>query len=454
MPSIKLPVASYNQPSRVPQRLVNVYPQATPGKGPVELLGAPGTVAWSAPGSGPGRGLFVMRGTLYCVSGEALYKVDENGSEIYLGALPGSGKLQFAGNGVELVFSNKYILSNGTVSLITDPDLPAISSIDYIDGYVVATETGTGKFYWSELYDGANYDGLSFASAEGYPDDLICLKVDHRQVFLFGQETTEIWYDSGDLDYRFQRLSGGFIELGAGSRLGVTKQDNSVLWFANDKTIRRLSESTPVRVSQHGMEEKIASYDRVDDCEAFSFAWNGHLFCAFTFPSATPEGGATWVLDITAGNEWHERSTYGQNDWDVVDAVNCYGKVLMQRRSTGEIGYLSDSCYTEFGETLRKEWTYPQVYQTNYALTHSQLDIVCRTGNSPIGEVAHVNLEISDDGGNTWMTLPPRELGRTGEYGHVVRWNRLGQARDRVYRASVDDANVPLCVTDSVLRVE
>ena len=451
MGSLSLPVHSYNQPSRAPARLVNCYAQQTVGKSQVELLGAPGVVSWATPGAGPGRGVFVMRGVLYCISGTNFYKIDADGSETLLGTLPGSTKLTLAGNGNEIVFSNGYIYSAGTVSAITDPDLPPVSTIDYVDGYVVYAESGQQRWGCSQLYNGASYDALDFASSESAPDDLVCLRVDHRQVLLFGQETTEIWYNSGAAGsgFPFERLAGGDIEYGCLARLGVAKQDNSVFWLANDRTIRRLSGQTPVRVSQHGVEEKLSSYTRVDDCEAFPMNWNGHLMVAFRFPTA----GACWVLDVTT-NEWHERSTYGSTTWDVIDTAQCYGRMFVQAASTGAVGYLSDSVYTEFGGILRREWTYPQVYNINTPLVHSQIDIVARTGTAPLGIIPRINLEISDDGGNTWSLLPSRELGRTGEYSNVVRWNRLGQARDRVYRASVDNAAVPVYITDTVLRVE
>ena len=51
----------------------------------------------------------------------------------------------------------------------------------------------------------------------------------------------------------------------------------------------------------------------------------------------------------------------------------------------------------------------------------------------------YVQLDISDDGGNTWVSLPSRSMGLTGKYRHVVEWHRLGAARDRVYRLRVSD---------------
>ena len=460
MGQIQLPAASYNLPSRAPLRLVNVYAQQMTGGGKqqVELVGAPGLRVWCTPGVAEGRGLFVMRGVLYAVVGQTFYKVDDRGSYTAInGTLPGTGKLMFAGNGFEIVFSNKYLYNGGTVGPITDPDMPAISAVDYVDGYVVYAESGTQRWGCSKLYDGGVYDPLDVSSAEVWPDDIVTLRVDHRQVFLFGQERTETWWNSapqGGTVFPFERVSGGEIESGALARLGVAKQDNTLFWLADNRTIVKLQGQTPVRVSQHAVEEALAGYTRLDDCVAFPLAWQGHLWVVFSFPNAIAPGiGATWVYDATV-NEWHERATYGRNSWDVVDAARCYGHVYVQSASTGAIGQVDDDCHTEFSRTLRREWTYPQVYDTNLPRTHAWLELVARTGTAPLGEVPHVHLEISDDGGNTWLALPPRELGRTGQYKHVVRWARLGQARDRVYRMSVDDARVPLYVSDTTLMTE
>jgi len=274
------------------------------------------------------------------------------------------------------------------------------------------------------------------------------LKVDHGQVLLFGQETTEQWYNAGTAGFAFARVPGAVIEYGCLARHGVAKQDNSVFWLAHDRTIRVLRGQTALRVSTHAVEEKLSSFSRVDDCEAFAHTWNGHLMVTFRFP----EAGATWVLDVTTG-EWHERESFGAAYWKVVDTAECYGKVFVQASDTGAVGYLSDTYYTEFGSTLRRSWTYPQVYATNKRLFHSQLELVARTGDAPSGEEPQVLLDISDDGGNTWRAMPSRKLGRTGQHAKVVRWSALGSARDRVYRMSLDDSRVPLNVLDTTLEV-
>lgn len=443
-----LPVASYNLPSRVPSRLVNVYASQTVGKAPVELVSAPGVVSWCAPGTGAGRGLFVQRGVLYAVSGETLYSVNAVGTATSLGTVPGPSHLTFAGNDAgEVMTSNGYLWDGSSVAAIADTDLPTLSVVDSVDGYVVGLEQGTGRFVGSDLRDASSWGALSYATAEGSPDDLVSLIVDHRDVILIGQQSIEIYWNSGASGFPFERQAGGYIELGGLARHGVAKADNSVYWLASDRTIRRLNGRTPVRVSHHGVEEALSSYATVEDCLAFSWTWNGHILVAFRFPAE----GACWVLDATTG-EWHERQTYGESDWLTSAAVTRYGKTLVQHATTGAIGYLSDTSYTEFGGILRREWTYPAVYDGNRRLFHGELEIVLRTGDAPIGTTAYVMLEYSDDGGNTWVAMPQKALGNVGEYAQRVRWHRLGSSRDRVYRASVSAA-VPVHVLDTQLQV-
>jgi hypothetical protein len=48
-------------------------------------------------------------------------------------------------------------------------------------------------------------------------------------------------------------------------------------------------------------------------------------------------------------------------------------------------------------------------------------------------------LRWSDDGGHTWSSYKSREIGKIGKYGQRVVWNRLGQARDRIFEVKITD---------------
>lgn len=448
---MRLPTASYNQPGRSPTRLVNCYAQASVGKTPVEIVGAPGIVTLCVPtysgDTTTGRGLLVVNGQMYAIVGQSFYTVSESGTYTRVGEVLGDARVMMAADGISVVTDGGYIYDGSTIYPITDIDRPDFEAVDFSDGRILYVETDSGRFGASGLYDAGNYDGLDFATAEGSPDDLVTLIVDHREAILFGRDSTERWYNAGSDGFPYLRAPDGFIEIGIIGRHARCKADNSVFWLASDRTIRRLSGATPIRVSQHGVEEAIASYGTVDDCEAFSWTWDGHIFVAFRFPTEE----RCWVLDVTTG-EWHERASYGEDGWDVAHAVVLNGRVYVLNAHTGAIGYLSDTSHQEFGGILRREVTFPSVYSGQQRLFHSALDLTFRTGDAPVDVSPTVLLQYSDDGGSTWNAMPDRELGDMGEYRKVVRWHRLGMARDRVYRVSVSDA-VPFHLLDSNLAV-
>lgn len=437
-----LPVASYNQPGRNSGRLVNVYPRATAAKGPVELLGCPGVTTVETL-SGGGRGLHVNNGVLYAVAGNALYSMS-NDQFVSRGTLPGGGLLTFASNDLgEIVFSNNYWWDGSSVAELTDIDTPRFGSVDYCEGFIVATEEGTDKFYSSGLRDAASWDGLDFGQPVSFPGDLVRLIVDHTQVLLFKETGVEIWWMNSGAGFPFARISNGTIELGCLARNAVVKADNSVFWLASDRTIRRLTGSTPVKVSKAGVEEKLASYATVSDAQAFTITWQGEIWVVFRFPSEN----ATWVYSCTSG-EWHERESYHRTAWDVVASAPFNGKVYVQH-ANGSIGVLAD-VHTEFGQVLRREVTWPNLYQGNAMQFPRQFDAVFRSGYVPAGTVPMATLEVSKDGGSIFHALPVKERGRTGEYTHVTRWNRLGSGRDMVFRLSSSDA-AEFILSDAVL---
>lgn len=55
------------------------------------------------------------------------------------------------------------------------------------------------------------------------------------------------------------------------------------------------------------------------------------------------------------------------------------------------------------------------------------------------GEDPKLMLEWSDDNGATWSNQRTASLGKVGEYQTRVKFHRLGQSRNRVFRISISD---------------
>jgi hypothetical protein len=454
MANIPLPLHSYSLDTASTARLVNVMTEAAPpgAKAPIIMRRSPGIRPYLPCGNGPGRGMHVLAGVLYAVSGAQLYRVK---TQTAMGTVFGSNLTTSINSATQLAISSGgrlYGFDGVTVTQANDPDLAfPLGPIDFIDNYLVAVHAGTGQFIASALADFTQFDGLDFATAEGAPDNLITLIVDHRAILLGGEETGELWENIAGTGFPFQRIANGFFELGFAAANGVCKQDNSVFWVASDRTFRRLVGPTPLRVSQFGVDRAWRAYSSVADAYCVPYTLEGHLCIGVNFPTAQ----ASWIYDITA-NEWNERETHPTTFWDVSAIVELNETIYVQRASTGEIGILDPKTYTEWGRPLRAQWAYQPLYaQGDFVQVHRlQMGVEAGVG-ADYTTVPRVELERSRLSGRagTFRPVGSRSLGLKGQYGTLLHWDGLGQGLDPVFRASLS-APVPLTLWDTVADIE
>jgi len=442
-------------------RMVNLYPEVIPeaGKEPAYLQRCPGMRLFLTVGSGPIRGLYPLNGSLFVASGQEFYKVDENLSITKLGDIDGNGAVSMADNGTQIFVAcnpSGYIYNSNTnvFQQITDPDFPGAVTVGYLDGYFVFNEPNSQRIWVTALLDGLSVDPLDFASAEGSPDGLVSIIVDHREAWLFGTNSVEVWYNSGDPDFPLTRIQGAYNEIGCIAPYSVAKLDNSVFWLGADArgqgVVYRAQGYQGVRVSTHAVEFAIQNYTDMSDAVAYTYQQDGHAFYVLIFPTAN----TTWVYDASTG-AWHERASFEKGMFKR-HRSNCHarfkGKPILGDFEDGRL-YEFDLRYFRDDTQLQKwlrTWRALPTGQNNLTRTiHHQLQLDCQTGvggQYPAGNNSVINPEVmlrwSDDGGHTWSFEQWRPLGPIGATQTRVIWRRLGatmKSRDRVYEVSAAD---------------
>ena len=412
------------------ERLVNMYAEQSDGVSSVTLHGTPGLVLDATYGTGPIRGIRYMAGSRYTVSGSTLY----SGAGASLGAIGGSGPVSMADNGTQLVIVTSgntgyvYSVSGGLVS-ITDPDFPGATCVDYLDGYFLFVEPSSGIFFISAINDGTDFDALDFATAESAPDNLVRLFVDHREVWLMGVDTCEIWVNTGNADFPFERSPGAINEKGIRGKFSVTKTDNSLFWVDRDGIVRRAAEGyTPLRISSHAIEYQIAQGD-LDAATAFSYAQEGHEFYVLTVPNA-----GTFVYDASS-TLWHDRESYLEGRWRASGFARNAGVQYVGDFDNGNVYSLSLDTYTENGVEQVAEMVFPPIEfdGQRFSLHSVRLDMESGTGSTP-----QVMLQTSKDG-KTWSNESWRDFGAVGAYTKRVVWRRLGQYLNCHLRFRISD---------------
>ena len=168
-------------------RMVNLFPEVVleGGKEPAFLQRCAGLRQVFPVGQGPIRGLWKFGDYLYVASGGELYRADGNYNTSFLGYIDGSGPVSMVDNGEQLFIACNpsafiYNASTGVFEQITDPDFPGAVTVGYLDGYFVFNQPNSQRFWVTSLNDGTQIDPLDFASAEGNPDDVVALNVNHR----------------------------------------------------------------------------------------------------------------------------------------------------------------------------------------------------------------------------------------------------------------------------------
>ena len=438
-------------------RMVNLFPEVVPegGKQPAFLQRAPGLTRLATVGSGPIRGSWQFGDYGYVVSGNTLYQIDNTWAATAKGTVAGTGSVSMADNGIQLfVAANPegYIYNANTdvFQQITDPDFPGALTVGYIDGYFVFNEPNSQKIWVTALLDGTSVDPLEFASAEGNPDDVVAIFVDHREVWAFGTNSTEVWYDAGLLDFPLARIQGAFNELGCAAPYSIAKMDNQIYWLGKDARgqgmVYRAAGYMGQRISTHAIEWQLQEYSDISDAVGYTYQQDGHSFYVLNFPTAD----TTWVFDVATG-AWHERASFENGQFNrhrgncqmFYNATNVVGDY-----QNGKIYAFDLSNYTDDGlpQKWLRSWRALPTGANNLARTiqHS-LQLDCETGVGLVlgqGSDPQVMLRWSDDGGHTWSNEHWKSMGRIGRSGYRTIWRRLGatmKIRDRVYEVSGTD---------------
>lgn len=439
MPALQFTTQNYEMTDFAlpPARLVNMYVQASPN-GPTQdvRLPRPGLRAEYIIGSGPIRGEYqqegVFGGSVFAVSGTEVYK-----DQTLLGTVADGDYVQFAASSEELVITsggNAYLYDGATLVEITDPDLPSAAGVTTSAGRFIYTTVGSDIFYYSEINDASNIDGLSFATAEGSPDPNVGISVLVDEVFFFGAATTEMWFPTADADAPYQRTLNRRFERGCASQASIIQIDNTLIWLGNDRIVYRAG-NVPERISTHGVEIALQNCLVIEDCTAWQAYFDGHTFYVLNVP-----GQATFVYDA-ATQQWAEWETYGLVNFRIRTGINVNGTAYLGDDTTGQI-WTFDRLRYQDGEVplTRLASAFAPMSGGTAPCFSVMLQCVRGVGNSDAPN-PKASMRYSDDGGRLWSAWKDRGLGRAGKYSDKAVWWRQGSMRSpgRLFEFRITD---------------
>lgn len=431
----------------------------------------------------------------FSVNGPIVREIHADGTWTRIGLLNShSGAVYMADNGslVMLVDGiNGWILrlSDSNFTMITDQYYPgngldgslAPTKVTYLDTYFIVNVPGSNQYYYSTSYYVSNNDAdtastpyppapidpatqpngywnpIYSGSKIGKPDNINTLVNCNNYLWLFGYNSTEVHYDTGNYNGQlFARYQGAIINIGCSAPDSVCVYNNNIFFLGSDinGTLGVFSNDgmSPTRISTRGIETMIENMRTWSDCVGYVYAQGGHSFYVMQFPSAS----RTLVYD-TVTNSWHERTKLIQTDgsyirWDGMYATENFDSLIVGDTSTSGMYQLSQDYFQNDNPMdsgvnyIRCVKTTPINFSNGNNVRFNWIQIVCSQGTGLITNTAAgvgidptIQIAWSNDTGITYSNERTAPLGKQGEYSKRSRVLSCGMGRNRVWRIAMSD---------------
>lgn len=136
--------------------------------------------------------------------------------------------------GANLAWGAATLVGGGTpaMTLVPTPEDVGVIDVKFISSYVVVIPAQgqgiNGRFYWIEPGE-VVIDPLNFATAERSPDPIYQCVAFNDQFWMPGQDSTEVWFFTGDPDAPVQRLQGVVFDRGTHPGTALQVKDSMII---------------------------------------------------------------------------------------------------------------------------------------------------------------------------------------------------------------------------------
>jgi hypothetical protein len=346
-------------------------------------------------------------------------------------------------NNSQTVSSTTLYGLNWSVLPSTDGAFTGGTNVDIVDNYFVYNRPDTQQFGASSVLSPIS-PALSFGSKDGAPDDLVTLIVDHREIYLLGESSSEVWVDQGTIPFPFTRIPGTSTQHGIAAPFSVARFGNSFAYLSRNNRgqaqVVQMNGYVPQRISTHAVENSLVNQN-VDDAIAWTYQLEGHEVYVISFPGLN----LTWCYDAASGmwHKWLYTNNLGQYERARGNCCAVFqGQVMVGDYDNGKVYKLDKSNYTDDGQHVRRLRRAPHLVSDFQRQYFDELQIQFQPGvglTTGEGENPQAMLRWSDNGGSTWSNEYWTSIGRMGKYANRAIWRRLGWARDRVYEVTISD---------------
>lgn len=439
------------------QKTINWWPQVQTNAGAKSsyiLESFPGLVLLSA-GANVNRGVFAHKNVVYQVSGTDLISINSAGARTLLGNIPGTGRCIFDAmvDSIIIVTGGRVFQWNQTTLTEGTPaDFETPNSVTVINNQAIY-DGNESRFCVSDVGFPLTINGLNYGSAESKADEMVRPFAFNEVVRMFGTETIEGWWNSGEGDPPFTRLEGGILNIGLKAIESVAANDRNIYFLGTDSQVYVIAGGDMSPISPQPITREIDQFTLASDAIGWCMNYQGQEFYVLTFITDNktfiyPEGGEWFQLSsgVTGGKYRGQGYAF------------CYGRHLIADVDSN-IYYLSDTAYSENGAVIQRTRDSAPIHgglfgQPGKTIEMNSLTLIMETGVGTVSDTAPmVMLSFSDDGGKTWSPQMFGDIGSMGQFQKEIRWDGLGSFESRIIRVQTSD-DVYYSIHSAVVELE
>lgn len=388
----------------------------------------------------------LMAGT----SNGRLYRIDKSARvESVPGvAISGGRRIVFAKTDRELLMAAGgpiLRLRNSSTELLSK-GAPLSTHVGWIDGYTIAVETNSGRFYHSGPGEPASWNSLDTFAADGNPDNINAMLISpYREIMLGGQSSIE----------QFERLPTGSVPFFRRWTIGDGVKFPYCIVFADNAiwTINQLTEL--VRLSGQQSQAASAEFGQLfESIDNWRDAWLGgypdrafHIagqkFLLLQAPYATNEYGTKGVTLLYDYRQQRFSALYGWDKqasaparWPGWSHWTLWNKVFIG--GEGKI-YVADVNSFANGDQIQRWLVRTAHLSQGGGFQVKDLRLRVRRGTGSPSAASSIRVRCSRDGRpfGAWIS---RSLGKAGQREQFISFGGFGNADHVMFEISSSES--------------
>jgi len=430
------------------------------------VYGTPGLVAALKPASAfsqPLRGFQGTQNALYIVAYNQFQSITAGGTALATGTLgTTAGLVSMAFSPTQLVITDGaagYLFNPGTNTFtVIGPSFPnGARTTTFVAGFFVAEQPGTSQFWVSDVNDGSTWNGLAFASASSYSDNILAVDNLSGNLIVFCEQHMEAWQDVGTQPEPFAPILSAANEFGLAAIFSRAHVNQTIIFLAQTREGQvqfvQLNGYNAQVISNPDLEFIINQFSVVSDAVGLSYEIDVHKFYQVTFPTAN----RSFLYDTSTGL-WSDVQTGPSvtptRHWGNLSTYYA-GKTLISDYATNQLYTMSPTAFTDNNQIIVREVITRHVLSDFNRVRISQVYLDMETGvGLQIGQGFNpqVMLQYSKDNGRTWSAERWVSSGLVGQYLTRVLWRRFGSTRDATFKIRMTDP-VKFVITEGAIKL-